>query len=66
MWIACVRKYGNLLKEALCDKGEKTGCCLEQEHPASWPMFTLQADDSNTVFHLLNSNWENPAKGEWK
>ncbi|XP_042881399.1 thyroid adenoma-associated protein homolog isoform X2 [Penaeus japonicus] len=63
IWIACVRKYGNLLKEALCDKGEKTGCCLEQEHPASWPMFTLQADDSNTVFHLLNSNWENPAKG---
>ncbi|ROT78520.1 Thyroid adenoma-associated protein-like protein [Penaeus vannamei] len=63
MWLVCVRKYGNLLKEVECDKEEKTGCSLKQQHPASWSIFTLQANDSNTIFHLLNSNWENPAKG---
>lgn len=64
MWLMCVRKYGHMLKEVQHDKGKKTGCSLEQQHPASWSIFMLQADDSNTVFHLLNSNWENPAKGE--
>ncbi|XP_063610801.1 uncharacterized protein LOC134784627 [Penaeus indicus] len=63
MWLMCVRKYGNVFKEVQHDKERKTGCSLEQQHPASWSVFMLQADDSNTVFHLLNSNWENPAKG---
>ncbi|XP_071535152.1 tRNA (32-2'-O)-methyltransferase regulator THADA-like isoform X2 [Panulirus ornatus] len=68
MWLSCVRKLGKKMQENFADVQEQktSGLCqdfLESNHPTTQLVFTIQSTRHDTVFHLLNSNWENPAKG---
>lgn len=68
MWLTCVRELGKKMQDGLFDVQEHnySGLCqnfLKNYHPTRQLMFTFQSSNNDSVFHLLNSNWENPAKG---
>nr|XP_045582396.1 thyroid adenoma-associated protein homolog [Procambarus clarkii] len=68
MWLSSLRKLGDKMQESLAGVLEQEATGLHQEyikniHPSEKWIFSIQSSRQNTVFHLLNSNWENPAKG---
>ncbi|KAK3863684.1 hypothetical protein Pcinc_030571 [Petrolisthes cinctipes] len=66
MWLKNIRKLGNRFKKLLDNNEEELHSLTTSTyplHPSQEAIFTFMSENQNSVFHLLNSNWENPAKG---
>ncbi|KAK7077950.1 hypothetical protein SK128_011826, partial [Halocaridina rubra] len=59
-WLQCVRK---LLQRLKGSSAETFGFSYENYFPSKLDIFEVRSVSGDTVFHLLNSYWESPAKG---
>ncbi|XP_069954857.1 tRNA (32-2'-O)-methyltransferase regulator THADA-like isoform X2 [Cherax quadricarinatus] len=68
VWLSSVRKLGSRIQQdsshvwpGKAGKGQQD--FIPNNHPSGKLIFAVQSTSQDTVFHLLNSNWENPSKG---
>ncbi|XP_066944659.1 tRNA (32-2'-O)-methyltransferase regulator THADA-like [Macrobrachium rosenbergii] len=58
-WLQNVRKMIRMYKED-CGHQKLPDLCI---YPSKLVLFAFHSENTSSVFHLLNSNWESPSKG---